>query len=162
MLAQALDGVAVLPPVAGGTMRQASVLAGLEALAALPEGERPDLVLVHDGARPYVTAKLVQNVIAALAEHPGAIPAVPVADTLKREEGASLPGQCRVIICSGRRHRRGSASGCFWICIARLVLRRPRMMQSCWKTQVSAWRWCPVMKIISSSLMRRTSCALND
>ncbi|KXV71999.1 2-C-methyl-D-erythritol 2,4-cyclodiphosphate synthase [Acetobacter malorum] len=92
MLAQALDGVAVLPPVAGGATRQASVLAGLEALDALPESERPDLVLVHDGARPYVTAKLVQNVVSALAEHPGAIPAVPVADTLKREDEGVIAG----------------------------------------------------------------------
>ncbi|MCH4092982.1 MAG: 2-C-methyl-D-erythritol 2,4-cyclodiphosphate synthase [Acetobacter peroxydans] len=89
-LAQALSGLPVLPPVAGGDTRQASVRAGLEALDLLAEGEKPDLVLVHDGARPYVTAELVQNVIKALAEHPGAIPAIPVADTLKRGEGGVI------------------------------------------------------------------------
>lgn len=91
-LRDALDGLETLPPVAGGETRQASVRAGLEALDALPDDQKPDLVLVHDGARPYVTATLVQNVIAALAEHPGAIPAVPVADTLKREESGVIAG----------------------------------------------------------------------
>ncbi|MCI1545546.1 MAG: 2-C-methyl-D-erythritol 2,4-cyclodiphosphate synthase [Acetobacter indonesiensis] len=91
-LRDALDGLDTLPPVAGGETRQASVRAGLEALDALPDDQKPDLVLVHDGARPYVTATLVQNVIAALADHPGAIPAVPVADTLKREESGVIAG----------------------------------------------------------------------
>jgi 2-C-methyl-D-erythritol 4-phosphate cytidylyltransferase / 2-C-methyl-D-erythritol 2,4-cyclodiphosphate synthase len=84
ILADALQGLDVLPPVAGGTTRQDSVRAGLEALDRLPEGTRPDLVLIHDGARPYVPAEVTQAVIAALATHPGAIPAVQVADTIKR------------------------------------------------------------------------------
>lgn len=83
-LAEALHGLETLPPVAGGATRQDSVRAGLEALDRLPEAEKPDLVLVHDGARPYVPAAVTQAVIAALAVHPGAIPAVRVADTLKR------------------------------------------------------------------------------
>lgn len=82
LLVQALDGLDTLPPVSGGAERQDSVKAGLEALASLPEP--PDLVLVHDGARPYVPAEVVRNVVAALSRHPGAIPAVAVADTLKR------------------------------------------------------------------------------
>lgn len=82
LLVQALEGIDTLPPVAGGRERQDSVRAGLEALAKLPEP--PDLVLVHDGARPYVPADVVRNVLDALAIHPGAIPAVAVADTLKR------------------------------------------------------------------------------
>lgn len=68
------------PPVCGGATRQASVLAGLEALAALA----PDHVLIHDAARPFLTARLVDALIAALAEHPGAIAAEPVSDTLKQ------------------------------------------------------------------------------
>lgn len=70
----------MLAPVDGGTTRQASVLAGLGALA----GDRPDKVLIHDGARPFVDAPLIQRVIQALDTHAGAIPALPVADTLKR------------------------------------------------------------------------------
>jgi len=76
----ALSGLAYREPVPGGATRQASVLAGLEALTLLA----PDLVLVHDAARPLIPAGTVEAVIAALAEAPGAIPAVPVADTLKR------------------------------------------------------------------------------
>lgn len=89
LLGPALDGLGssgarLLPPVEGGATRQDSVLAGLEALDALPEASRPDLVLVHDGARPHVPVALVERVLAALEHHAGAIPAVAVADTLKR------------------------------------------------------------------------------
>ncbi len=68
------------PPISGGETRQASVLAGLEGLAAL----NPDLVLIHDGARPFVMPSTIQRVIAALATSDGAIVAIPVTDTLKR------------------------------------------------------------------------------
>ncbi len=73
-----------LPPgkvmlVAGGATRQSSVLAGLEAL----ETHAPDAVLIHDGARPFVSHELCERVIAALDEFQGAVPALPVADTLK-------------------------------------------------------------------------------
>jgi 2-C-methyl-D-erythritol 4-phosphate cytidylyltransferase/2-C-methyl-D-erythritol 2,4-cyclodiphosphate synthase len=79
-IAAALDGLTHLPPVPGGATRQASVAAGLEALAALA----PDFVLVHDAARPLIAPGMTEAVIAALDRAPGAIPAVPVADTLKR------------------------------------------------------------------------------
>ncbi len=81
-IAAALDGVAHLAPVAGGATRQASVLAGLEALAADP----PDYVLVHDAARPCVPDALIDAVLTALTDHDGAIPALPVSDTLKRAD----------------------------------------------------------------------------
>jgi len=71
---------ALLPPVAGGATRQGSVLAGLEALADAP----PDYVLIHDAARPFVTDDLVSRLLSALAEHPAAIAAEPVSDTLKQ------------------------------------------------------------------------------
>ena len=71
----------LLPPVSGGVSRQASVLAGLEALAP----HSPDYVLIHDAARPFVSAQVISRVVAALARHPGAIPAEPLTDTLKRE-----------------------------------------------------------------------------
>ncbi|MDE2335481.1 MAG: bifunctional 2-C-methyl-D-erythritol 4-phosphate cytidylyltransferase/2-C-methyl-D-erythritol 2,4-cyclodiphosphate synthase [Rhodospirillales bacterium] len=76
----ALAGLAHLPPVAGGATRQASVRAGLEALAEAA----PDIVLIHDGARPFVPAGTVEALLAALRDHAGAIPALPVTDTLKR------------------------------------------------------------------------------
>ncbi|HML11659.1 MAG TPA: bifunctional 2-C-methyl-D-erythritol 4-phosphate cytidylyltransferase/2-C-methyl-D-erythritol 2,4-cyclodiphosphate synthase [Xanthobacteraceae bacterium] len=69
----------LLPPVFGGATRQASVRAGLEALAPL----RPDLVLIHDAARPYASAALVSRAIAAVAATGAAVPVMPVADTVK-------------------------------------------------------------------------------
>lgn len=74
-------GAKLMPPVSGGATRQASVLAGLEALAA----HRPDIVLIHDAARPFVEAACITDVIAALRTSAGAIAAVPIADTLKRQ-----------------------------------------------------------------------------
>ncbi|MDE7538850.1 bifunctional 2-C-methyl-D-erythritol 4-phosphate cytidylyltransferase/2-C-methyl-D-erythritol 2,4-cyclodiphosphate synthase [Gluconobacter sphaericus] len=82
LLAGSLRGLDILPPVSGGAERHDSVRNGLEALAALPEP--PDLVLVHDGARPCVPAEVVQNVIEALKTHEGVIPAVAVIDTIKK------------------------------------------------------------------------------
>ncbi len=77
----AVAGLGLPDPVAGGACRQDSVRNGLEALAA--EGT-PDLVLIHDAARPLVDEATIGAVIATLADKPGAIAAVPVADTLKR------------------------------------------------------------------------------
>jgi 2-C-methyl-D-erythritol 4-phosphate cytidylyltransferase/2-C-methyl-D-erythritol 2,4-cyclodiphosphate synthase len=78
---RALAGVAgVLPVVPGGATRQDSVRAGLEALAPF----QPDIVLVHDAARPFIPEGTVPALLAALRDSPGAIPAAPVADTLKR------------------------------------------------------------------------------
>ena len=83
---EALRGLRHLPPVPGGTTRQQSVLAGLEAL----EAAAPDVVLVHDAARPLLPKGTVPALLAALQDAPGAIPAVPVADTLKRVEGGLI------------------------------------------------------------------------
>jgi 2-C-methyl-D-erythritol 4-phosphate cytidylyltransferase / 2-C-methyl-D-erythritol 2,4-cyclodiphosphate synthase len=66
--------------VPGGATRQESVRRGLEAL----EPHAPDRVLIHDAARPLLTADLVTRLLAALEEAPAAIAAEPVADTLKR------------------------------------------------------------------------------
>lgn len=79
-IAAALVGVDHLPPVTGGATRQESVLAGLEALVP----HAPDIVLVHDAARPVIPPGTVEALLAALRTADGAIPAVPVADTLKR------------------------------------------------------------------------------
>jgi 2-C-methyl-D-erythritol 4-phosphate cytidylyltransferase/2-C-methyl-D-erythritol 2,4-cyclodiphosphate synthase len=77
----ALHGVTnCLPATPGGATRQDSVRAGLEALAP----HNPDIVLVHDAARPFIPDGTIPALLAALRESPGAIPAAPVADTLKR------------------------------------------------------------------------------
>src|SRR5512137_1025308 len=59
--------------VEGGATRDASVRAALEALA----GQGVTRVLIHDGARPFVSAELTQRVLAALDHAPGAAPALP-------------------------------------------------------------------------------------
>jgi 2-C-methyl-D-erythritol 4-phosphate cytidylyltransferase / 2-C-methyl-D-erythritol 2,4-cyclodiphosphate synthase len=87
-IAEALEGLDHRPPVPGGPTRQDSVRAGLDALAA--EAEPPDIVLVHDAARPFVPPGTIPALVAALTEAPGAIPAVPVADTLKRAAGGRI------------------------------------------------------------------------
>ncbi len=71
--------------VAGGARRQDSVRAGFTALEThCPDagGRRP--VLVHDGARPCVSADLIEAVVAAVERHGAAIPVLPVAETIKR------------------------------------------------------------------------------
>jgi 2-C-methyl-D-erythritol 4-phosphate cytidylyltransferase/2-C-methyl-D-erythritol 2,4-cyclodiphosphate synthase len=69
----------------GGDTRQQSVLRGLQQLAASgAAGLFPDLVLVHDAARPFVPVTMVSRVLAALARTPGACPALPVVDSLRR------------------------------------------------------------------------------
>lgn len=67
------------PPANGGATRQESVHAGLEALAST----RPDIVLIHDAARPFVTEAVISRAIAAANRTGAAIPAVAVADTIK-------------------------------------------------------------------------------
>ncbi|MBV9537625.1 MAG: 2-C-methyl-D-erythritol 2,4-cyclodiphosphate synthase [Acidisphaera sp.] len=87
-LTRALDGIPHLFPVPGGPTRQDSVRAGLEALAALD----PIVVLVHDAARPVVPPGTVTALLDALTTHDGALPALPVADTLKRGAGGRVAG----------------------------------------------------------------------
>jgi 2-C-methyl-D-erythritol 4-phosphate cytidylyltransferase/2-C-methyl-D-erythritol 2,4-cyclodiphosphate synthase len=76
----------LLPSVRGGTERQVSVRLGLGALAE----RRPQKVLIHDAARPFVSAETITSVLAALDSRDGAIAAVPVADTLKRSENGEI------------------------------------------------------------------------
>ena len=77
----AVGDLPVLSAVHGGATRQASVRAGLEALAA--QNPAPDVVLVHDAARPFLTASLIERAIAAVETAPAAVPALPVSDTVK-------------------------------------------------------------------------------
>ncbi len=76
----AVAGLDLLPPVAGGAARQDSVRLGLESLEDLG----PERVLIHDAARPFLDRGVIDRVLDALDDAPGAIPALPVSDTLKR------------------------------------------------------------------------------
>src|ERR1700743_3560484 len=75
----AVSGLRHAPPANGGATRQASVHAGLEALA----GEKPDIVLIHDAARPFVTAAVISRAIEAAGRTGAAVPAIAVTDTIK-------------------------------------------------------------------------------
>ncbi|MBT3396741.1 MAG: bifunctional 2-C-methyl-D-erythritol 4-phosphate cytidylyltransferase/2-C-methyl-D-erythritol 2,4-cyclodiphosphate synthase, partial [Alphaproteobacteria bacterium] len=79
------QGLDVLDPVPGGPSRQQSVLLGLESLTEFD----PAKVLIHDGARPLVSGAIIAHTISALDAAPGAIAAVPVRDTLKRQKHAA-------------------------------------------------------------------------
>jgi 2-C-methyl-D-erythritol 4-phosphate cytidylyltransferase / 2-C-methyl-D-erythritol 2,4-cyclodiphosphate synthase len=81
---EATAGVAALAPVFGGVTRQESVRAGLEALVA----RRPDIVLIHDAARPFATPALLSRAIAATATSPASVPTVAVTDTVKAVDAA--------------------------------------------------------------------------
>ncbi|HEX8387917.1 MAG TPA: bifunctional 2-C-methyl-D-erythritol 4-phosphate cytidylyltransferase/2-C-methyl-D-erythritol 2,4-cyclodiphosphate synthase, partial [Sphingomonas sp.] len=91
--------------VLGGSTRRESVAHGLAAATAL----RATRVLIHDAARPFVPARVVSDVLDALGAHDGALPALPVADTLARDEagalGATVPraGMSRVQTPQGFR-----------------------------------------------------------
>lgn len=86
LYAPCANGLGILEPVFGGETRQDSVRLGLESLAELA----PDLVLIHDGARPKVDAGTISRVVTALDRHMGVIPAVAVADTLKRAKDGRI------------------------------------------------------------------------
>ncbi|GAA0278738.1 bifunctional 2-C-methyl-D-erythritol 4-phosphate cytidylyltransferase/2-C-methyl-D-erythritol 2,4-cyclodiphosphate synthase [Alteraurantiacibacter aestuarii] len=73
-----LEGAGPVLLVTGGETRQDSVRAGLEAL----QQASPDLVLIHDAARPDCPPQVVERLVAALADNPGAIPVLPVVDSM--------------------------------------------------------------------------------
>jgi 2-C-methyl-D-erythritol 4-phosphate cytidylyltransferase / 2-C-methyl-D-erythritol 2,4-cyclodiphosphate synthase len=79
MFNAACAGLRHQSPANGGATRQASVHAGLEALV----GEKPDIVLIHDAARPFVSDGLISRAIEAASRNGAAIPTIPVADTIK-------------------------------------------------------------------------------
>jgi 2-C-methyl-D-erythritol 4-phosphate cytidylyltransferase/2-C-methyl-D-erythritol 2,4-cyclodiphosphate synthase len=79
-----LEGLSV--PVCGGATRQASVHAGLEALVA----SAPELVLIHDAARPFLSEALINRAIAAGRETGAAVPGIVIADTVKEVDAASI------------------------------------------------------------------------
>lgn len=82
---QALAGLPVRL-VTGGATRQASVRAGLEAMT----GDAPANVLIHDAARPGLSQEVIARLIAALDTAPGAIPVLPVVDSLAHADGSLM------------------------------------------------------------------------
>ena len=85
LLAEELVTTKVAAVATGGAERADSVVAGLNEVA-------PDalVVLVHDAARPLVTDAVIERVLAPLAEVDGAVPGLPVSDTVKRVRGGQV------------------------------------------------------------------------
>jgi 2-C-methyl-D-erythritol 4-phosphate cytidylyltransferase/2-C-methyl-D-erythritol 2,4-cyclodiphosphate synthase len=80
----AIGDRALPAPIRGGATRRASVVNGLEALALEGDVER---VLIHDAARPFLPAAVIDRLVRALEANDGAVPALPVVDTLARANG---------------------------------------------------------------------------
>jgi 2-C-methyl-D-erythritol 4-phosphate cytidylyltransferase/2-C-methyl-D-erythritol 2,4-cyclodiphosphate synthase len=110
----------ILPPVAGGITRQASVKAGLDVLRA----HDVDQVLIHDAARPFVGGQIISAVMARLVDANGAIPVQPVTDTIKYVDDdrvSSTPERARLRAAQTpqafrfsdilKAHEKASASG---------------------------------------------------
>ena len=91
--AQAEKALAGLPrwfAVPGGSERAQSVRNGLEALAGRSPGRAPERVLVHDAARPFLSRKVVDDLVGALETAEAALPVLPIADTLKRAKDGTV------------------------------------------------------------------------
>ncbi len=86
IVAETLAGLGGWRVSRGGATRALSVQSGLAALAERPSDEP---VLIHDAARPLLTRAIIEGLLETLAGADGALPALPVADTLKRSEPAS-------------------------------------------------------------------------
>jgi 2-C-methyl-D-erythritol 4-phosphate cytidylyltransferase/2-C-methyl-D-erythritol 2,4-cyclodiphosphate synthase len=85
--AEMLSGLANWSSTPGGATRADSVMAGLKAL----NGADSDIVLIHDAARPFLQNRHIEALLTALATADGAVPALPVSDTLKRADSAAGP-----------------------------------------------------------------------
>ena len=88
---QALRGIAGIRIITGGATRQQSVRLALEALAAA----RPAHVLIHDAARPILPLTVIDRLLAALELTPGAIPVLPVVDSLTHADGVLMGSPAR-------------------------------------------------------------------
>ena len=86
LAAAALAGIPGVRLITGGATRQQSVRLALEALA----GSAPARVLIHDAARPVLPLAVIERLVAALDAQPGAIPVLPVVDSLTAAEGALM------------------------------------------------------------------------
>lgn len=84
----ALEGLTDWRTVRGGATRADSVRAGLAAL----NGADDEPVLIHDAARPFLSAEVIGRLLAGLADADGALPALPVADSLRLGDQGLVAG----------------------------------------------------------------------
>lgn len=74
--------------VTGGATRQESVAAALESLSE----DAPERVLIHDAARPELPEAVIERLLLSLTAHPGAIPTLPVVDSLAIDDNGTMGG----------------------------------------------------------------------
>jgi 2-C-methyl-D-erythritol 4-phosphate cytidylyltransferase / 2-C-methyl-D-erythritol 2,4-cyclodiphosphate synthase len=86
MFRAATTGLDLPPPAIGGATRQASVRAGLEAVAA----QAPGIVLIHDAARPFLSDRLIDRAIDAGEQYGAAVPAIAITDTVKKIDSEGM------------------------------------------------------------------------
>ena len=101
MLARSLPGVR---HVTGGSTRRESVQRGLAA------ADTADRVLIHDAARPFVPAAVIDRLVAALDHSEGAVPVLPVVDTVVSEDGTNFPRERRFRVQTPQAFHRKSAA----------------------------------------------------
>jgi len=83
---EATIGLDLLNPVFGGQTRQISVHNGLEALKEY----NPQKILIHDGARPFTTKRVINGILEKLETHPAVIPAIAIEDTIKKYRNGKI------------------------------------------------------------------------
>ncbi|GGD51026.1 bifunctional 2-C-methyl-D-erythritol 4-phosphate cytidylyltransferase/2-C-methyl-D-erythritol 2,4-cyclodiphosphate synthase [Erythrobacter arachoides] len=88
---QALAGLPRITLITGGETRQESVLRALEAI----EGQAPERVLIHDAARPDLPAEVIVRLLAGLDRNAGAIPVLPVVDSMITAAGDMMLGDAQ-------------------------------------------------------------------
>ncbi|MCK5555462.1 MAG: 2-C-methyl-D-erythritol 4-phosphate cytidylyltransferase, partial [Alphaproteobacteria bacterium] len=88
---EATKNFTLAAPIIGGNNRQESVQKGLEALRA----DKPDIVLIHDAARPLISEDLISRLCREVMSSSAAIPGIPVTDTIKRRDQNSLKTENR-------------------------------------------------------------------
>ena len=104
--AAATEGLRLATPVPGAATRQGSVRAGLESLSK----DAPEIVLVHDAARPFTSQALVTRAIETARARGAAIPGLAVTDAVKLvDDMASSPRRSTAPHCAPCRRRRRSA-----------------------------------------------------
>ena len=140
LLADDLVAGKVAAAVAGGSTRAASVAAGL---AAVPDDA--DLILVHDAARPFATPELVDRVLEALGQADGAVPGVPVTDTVKRVSAGLVVETLDRSAAGGGADAAGrSAPTCCAAAYAQPAERAGgghRLRHRWWRRPAAGWPW---------------------
>jgi 2-C-methyl-D-erythritol 4-phosphate cytidylyltransferase/2-C-methyl-D-erythritol 2,4-cyclodiphosphate synthase len=137
----------VVEVVPGGDRRQDSVGAGVTALERALRGSGGDdgapddrVVLVHDGARPLVTAALVGAVIDAAATYGAAIPVLPVAETIKRIDGETISETVDRIDLAVAQ----TPQGIRWDVLRRAIEQRPFSGPESWTDEAALLEACKI------------------